>query len=338
MSTETATWLNNETLIGYTEKRGKAWHYRAELQGEESNHYAGAIPVEDVQRRLFDRVTVLEGTVESTVITAEGVTRLEDKTSKSLWRAETGHRFGTFKHGFTVHDYKTWLLDNVATLLDADLHIGSAGLLKHGGVAWVQIEMEDTLQVEGFDYRPFFTAATSLDGSLSSTYQDGVQAVVCDNTLSAALGERTNRVKIKHSRNSIGRIGEVRDALGLILQTSKAFEEQVRTLIATEVTDKTWAAFLDAHVELPEKPGRGRTLAETKREQLGALYRHDERVAPWAGTAFGVLQAVNTFTHHVGTVRGATRQQRNAERAVLGGIDTLDLSTLETLNKVLVSA
>jgi phage/plasmid-like protein (TIGR03299 family) len=198
--------------------------------------------------------------------------------------------------------------------------------------------MEETQQVEGFDFRPFFTAATSLDGSLSSTYQDGVQAVVCDNTLSAALGERTNRVKIKHSRKSLGRIGEVRDALGIVLQTSKAFEQQVRTLIATEVTDKAWAAFLDAHVELPEKPGRGRTLAETKREQLSALYRHDDRVAPWAGTAFGVLQAVNTFTHHVGTVRGATRQQRNAERAVLGGIDALDLATVETLQRVLASA
>jgi len=27
------------TLIGFTEQRGHAWHYRAGAQGEEPNHY-----------------------------------------------------------------------------------------------------------------------------------------------------------------------------------------------------------------------------------------------------------------------------------------------------------
>lgn len=33
MSRETATWLNAMTLIGYTDQRGHAWHYRAGEQG-----------------------------------------------------------------------------------------------------------------------------------------------------------------------------------------------------------------------------------------------------------------------------------------------------------------
>ena len=45
--------LNTNTLIGNTDARGTAWHYRAEEQGEESNHYPGPIPVADVERRLF---------------------------------------------------------------------------------------------------------------------------------------------------------------------------------------------------------------------------------------------------------------------------------------------
>ncbi len=53
MSHETASWLNTMTLIGFTERRGHAWHYRAERQGGEPNHYPDAIPVEDVRRRLF---------------------------------------------------------------------------------------------------------------------------------------------------------------------------------------------------------------------------------------------------------------------------------------------
>ena len=53
MSRETLRHLNTNTLIGNTDARGTAWHYRAEDQGAESNHYAGPIPVGDVERRLF---------------------------------------------------------------------------------------------------------------------------------------------------------------------------------------------------------------------------------------------------------------------------------------------
>jgi hypothetical protein len=44
MSRETLKYLNTNTLIGNTAHRGTAWHYRAEEQGEESNHYPGPIP------------------------------------------------------------------------------------------------------------------------------------------------------------------------------------------------------------------------------------------------------------------------------------------------------
>src|SRR5438034_6679062 len=53
MSRETSEWLNQNTLIGFTDQRGHAWHYRASDQGDQPNHYPGALPVEDVKRRLF---------------------------------------------------------------------------------------------------------------------------------------------------------------------------------------------------------------------------------------------------------------------------------------------
>ena len=66
MSQETFSWLNRNVLVGFTDKRGDAWHYRASDQGDEPNHYTGAIPVADVERRLF-HWTPVEGTVETTI-------------------------------------------------------------------------------------------------------------------------------------------------------------------------------------------------------------------------------------------------------------------------------
>ena len=53
MSRETSQWLNQNVLVGFTSKRGNAWHYKSTDQGTEPNHYEQAIPVEDVKRRLF---------------------------------------------------------------------------------------------------------------------------------------------------------------------------------------------------------------------------------------------------------------------------------------------
>ena len=53
MSNESMSWLNTNTLIGFTDERGNAWHWRAEEQGDLSNHYPGAIPLDDVENRLF---------------------------------------------------------------------------------------------------------------------------------------------------------------------------------------------------------------------------------------------------------------------------------------------
>ena len=68
MTTETINDLNKNMLIGFTEKRGNAWHYRESAQGEEPNHYVGAVPLEDVRRRLFSWKAVEEVMYVRTVL------------------------------------------------------------------------------------------------------------------------------------------------------------------------------------------------------------------------------------------------------------------------------
>jgi len=80
--------------------------------------------------------------------------------------------------------------------------------------------------------------------------------------------------------------------------------------------------FLDAQVAQVDTTGhaltgRALTLAGTKRDTLAGLYRTDPRVAPWAGTAHGVLQAVSTYDQHQATVRGS-RAERNSLKTITG--------------------
>ena len=352
MSAESSFWLNNFTLQGMTAKRGKAWHYMASEQGQEPNHYDGAVPVEDVERRLFGRMQVVTGSVKTQIkVNGKSVT-MTDASRQAIVRPagtfgaeDAGEILGLFKMGYKVHPYMEWLVQNVSTLLDNGLSVASAGLLKGGAVGWVQVEVDGDSIVtpSGFEFRPFLTAATSVDGSLATTYLRGAQAVVCDNTLSAALGSADGKVKYRHSKGSLARIGEAREALDLVFQTGEDFAKQVEELTNTSVSDSQWAAFLDAHVPTKNADGtpkaaNGLTIATNKRNALTNLWTNDMRVAPWTGTAFGVVQAVNTWTHHIATVKNAGRQERNMLRMVEGEWDAIDNGTLATLNKVLTTA
>lgn len=337
MSQETLTWLNQNVLTGFTDKRGKAWHYRASKQGQEPNHYPGPIPVADVQRRLF-HWSAAKGTASATWLTSDGVTTAEDDRRFPVGRPDTGVIFGYFADGYEIHQYQDWLLDKVATMLDGGLAIGSAGLLKNGAQAWVSVEVPDNVVTpEGAVFRPHLLACTSHDGSLATTYKRTVTNVVCDNTMGTALRDAGQVIKIKHSKHSEFRALDARQALDLVQVLADDFADEVKQLCRIEVPEPRWRDFLQAYV--PEKETkRSRSIADSKRHELRRLWNFDDRVAPWKNTAWGVVQAVNTYEHHYATVRGACRAERNLSRAVTGKADALDQSTLDTLDKVLASA
>lgn len=334
MSKETSRWLNLMTLIGFTKKRGNAWHYRAEDQGDENNHYADAIPVDDVTRRLFSF------DVESTpLFTRIGDVFEEIPNRQAMRRTDNGAVLGIFRPGYSGHSYRTWLLENVSNLLDDTLGIGSAGLLKNGAQAWVSVEVPETIVTpEGIEFRPNLLACTSFDGSLATTYKRVVQNVVCDNTLSAGLSEGGQVFRVKHTKNSALRISDARDALVIVHTMADEFAAEVAQLCADDVSAQRFARVLDALIPTPDAESdaskRSATMAERKRQIIGDLYATDPRVAPWAGTAFGVLQAFNTYAHHEGIVRNVTRQERNMSNALLGKTEQADAHVLRILADV----
>ena len=354
MSRETMQWLNTMTLIGFTEKRGNAWHYRESDQGVEPNHYPQGIPLPDVSRRLFGWEPA-EGTVGSavTVMNEDGVGSytVVDPERKAIVRPpgtfgqdDHGAILGVFKQGYTVHGYEQWLCENVADLLDDDLQIGSAGLLKGGAQAWVQVEVPENITTpEGVVFRPNLLATTSLDGSLATTYKRTVTNVVCDNTHACAMGEAGQQYKVKHTRYSSVKLLEARAALAIVHTIADEFAANVAQLCDMTVTDSQWQQFLDSLAPTEQEPGvpkegRAYTLAATKQAELQRLWNSDPRVSPWKGSAWGVVQAVNTHAHHIQTVRGAERAERNMGLAISGGWDKLDRETVERLQGVLAAA
>lgn len=332
MSQESMEWLNKYVLVGYTDKRGTtAWHYRSDLQDGESNHYPDAIPVDDVLRRLFD----WEAT-ESPIYVPKGKEFVVVPGRKAILTSDTGEVLGVFKDGYQMHQYKDWLLDNVGMILDDELGIGSAGLLKNRAQAFVSVEVPESIVTpEGVEFRPNLLASTSFDGTLATTYKRVVTIVVCDNTRDAALSESGQQFKVKHSRNSGMRIRDAREALAIVHTMGEDFAKEIKRLTSWKVTEKQFMQLLDLSVPVPEGEDaakRGITMAENKRAKIINLYHNDERVAPWKGTAFGVAQAWNTYNTHDAQVRkGVPRFIRNMENVLADRMAAADNEVLEQL-------
>lgn len=336
MSRETIQWLNENTLIGFTEKRGNAWHYR---QGND-NHYVGGVPVDDVRKRLFDWHAVEQPLHVGNASSGQFSVPSSDTIPgfKAWVHPKTGETLGVHKATRSLHQYDEWLLDTTAMILDDDLQIGSAGVLRGGRIAWVQVEVPDEIETpEGVTFRPFILARSSMDGSVATTFSRSITNTVCDNTMAIAATEHGGqRITFRATGNSDLKLVEAREALGIVYTAADDFARQVAELTSVHFSDYAFDRLLASEFPHPEDPtSRGGKVAyarsERRRTFMRDFYRYDVRVAPWTGTAFGAWQAFNTFDQHERTVRGTNRVERNQLQVVKGQQDRADAQILEKI-------
>jgi len=286
-----------------TDKRGNAWHYKASDQGSEPNHYTGEIPIEDVRRRLFNWEAEKQ---EMFVQVGEGKYNVVPNRV-AIVRSDTKDVLGVVSPSYEPHQYDEWLLTSVSNIIDDSLVIGSAGLLKEGSIAWVQIEMPENCKVADVEFRPNLLATTSFNGSIATTYKRTVTVVVCDNTRNSALKESGQEISIRHTSKSMLRLGDARSALGIVHRMADDFRKELEQLLSMKVSDNQFTNFVNKHLPIKdEESQQAISRAANTRLEFHNLWQNDMRVAPWRGTAFGVLQAVNTHRQHMRPTRGDT--------------------------------
>jgi phage/plasmid-like protein (TIGR03299 family) len=332
MSMKTQAWLDNNVLVGFTKKRGNAWHWR---QGT-VNHFDDAIPIDVVRRRLFDwdpiKVETAYQKYGEWVNSGEHVYLRDDNRQKLCATTDT-HK---------AHGYSEWLIQNVANVLDDTVQIGSAGLLKGGNIAWVQIEMPESYVIDGVEYRPTILGSTSINGSMASGYKLANTIVVCDNTLTGALQEHGPVYKVRHTKDSKFVVLDAREKIGITLEKqADAFGAEIHAMTSERVGPQTFQRFLDVVNPIPDDedtPGekRAKTLAQNKRDKLLTMWIEDPRVQPWKGTTWGVLQLMNTYQTHERMFKG-NAVESTLMSTITGDSFKKDADTMTTLKKVLAS-
>jgi phage/plasmid-like protein (TIGR03299 family) len=354
-SNETMEWLRNNIKIGFTSERGPAWWANATTKAgkfeiPDGSHFDGPVPMDEV-RKLLD-VQFAKGASNVTYTDADGNRQVTaDADVQPIVNIRTGQVFSYPKKGYKIHPYLTTLAEFIKAIqYDQDVAVGSVGLLKGGGQAFLQAVLPETLEVAGYGYQPYLLGATSVDLSRSTSYTTGALGAVCDNTVTNALAQALTVLKIKHTSNSALVVQTARENLGLRLQLAgEAIGEAIGKLTQVDVSDADFALWMDEIDPMPKlitgRTGKaGQPLgpqpaylsAERRRSERERLWTSDPKVAPWANTAFGILQLDNTYRTWDGKVTGTGgRIEQNFNRLVRGDTAKDDAGALTALAKVL---
>ncbi len=305
-----------------------------------TKQFKGAIPLQTLRNEMFAwevNEVPLFAKIQGQDVEIPG--------KKALVRSDASVVLGTPSKKYQPHQYQHSLLDGLSKILGDGLAIDGAGYTGYGAKAWVSVSLADTVTTaEGVEFLPRLFALGSHDSTIASTYKRGTLLMICNNMLGALHRNHEGReagfaeVRVRHTANSMLHLESAQEALGILGQVEDEFSRSVKALCEQEVTRKQFDALVAEYVAMPTEAGRGRTLAESKREGLTAMYLNDPRCAQWQGTSWGVVQSINTYERWVATVRGAERHERNAERDMTDFWDTLDNNTISLLDRVRVTA
>lgn len=347
-STEGAGTLARNVVVGMVSRYGFPWWAGAWTPDMgESPFYAYGIPPATVAERCFGW-DVLEEPLESLESLASPGSGEQGPVAsrpvpgwKVLRRSTTGAVLHVAKTSHRVHGFRETLIEGFSTIVQDALVFSSAGTLRGGRVGWTQIETDALEHASGAVIRPHAMFTTSHDQSLVTSCRENMTNVKCDNSHRRCLGEAIPVWTMRHTKNSrldTAQVEKARRALGLFIEKSAdAWTIELDLLTREPVTDAEFAAVVADLAPLRdddgnELTGASRTLAAKKRDELTAMWVSDPRVSPWAGTAWGVVQAVNTWQTHKQTVRNAHHYERQMMNAIHG--DTGDALALDKLNVV----
>ena len=148
----------------------------------------------------------------------------------------------------------------------------TAGAIKNGTVVFGSMSLNREITVNGDQTDSYLLLSTSHDGSHPIQASVTPIRVVCNNTLTFAIGAGGRKAKqsyrVRHTQTTAGRVQVAREALGIAHAYLDAFEEEVKALTAVDVNDKKFHEIITAAYPKPdvdEADLRGGALASMTR-------------------------------------------------------------------------
>ena len=186
--------------------------------------------------------------------TADGKT-YEQGTKQVLYRTDTHEALGVVGKRYKVVQPGT-ILEFFRNLIDEQgFQMETAGVLFNGAKYWALANTGEQFEVsKGEHIRQRLMLATACDGSLKTTAKFVAERIVCNNTLSVALGEDNPRGMIKVSHSSDFDAGQVQTDLGIVTSSWAQYMEDVKAMAKRKVSKEEAQQFVISLFGDSDKP------------------------------------------------------------------------------------
>lgn len=296
-------------------------------------HGLGQALTPDASIETWTREAGLNYTVnESPVLFQTDATTMpeEFKGRKVLHRSDTGGALAVVSDGYRVVQPAD-VMGFFGKLVElGGFQMETAGVLSHGRRVWALAKVNQGADViEGDTVRPYVLLGTSYDGTMATVAKFTSIRVVCNNTITAALGrEHGGTVRVLHSerfnpdavRMELGIVGDNWERF--LVQSRKLAGETMSKIEADAFVTALLEPFHNSRMDLKETRGYKRIMDLFSGQAIGA------DIPGVAGTRWAMLNAVTELVDHE---RGRSANTR-IESAWFGTGAVLKNKALELLS------
>ena len=221
------------------------------------------------------------------------------KGRKVLHRSDTGAPLAVVSDGYHVVQPAEVMgfFDNLVKL--GGFQLETAGALSYGRRVWALASVGAGADiVDGDTVKPYLLLGTSYDGTMATVAKFTTVRVVCNNTITAALGDNTASVRVLHSERFDA--DAVRMELGIVANNWERFLIESRKLAGEPMGAEAADAFVSELLK-PYHTGKidiSESRAYKRVMQLfnGAAIGSD--IGGVIGTRWGMLNAVTELVDH----------------------------------------
>jgi phage/plasmid-like protein (TIGR03299 family) len=272
--------------------------------------YSGLAPCHKLGQQLTAGATIQEWTqqaglaydvLESPVLfrTAAATEPEAFKGRKVLHRSDTGAPLAVVSDGYNVVQPADVMgfFDSLVKL--GGFQLETAGALSYGRRVWALASVGAGADVvDGDTVKPYLLLGTSYDGTMATVAKFTTVRVVCNNTITAALGDNTAAVRVLHSERFDA--DKVRLELGIVANHWERFLIESRKLAGVTMGADDADAFVTELLK-PYHTGRIEISDSRAYKRIMQLFNGaaiGSELGGVVGTRWGMLNSVTELIDH----------------------------------------
>lgn len=254
---------------------------------------------------------------------------------RAVIRRDTGDVLNILSDGFRPVQNREAFNFFDAVVGDGQAVYHTAGALGKGERVWILAKLPGTIMIDAEQdpraaIEKYLLLANGHDGSLAFRMMLTPVRVVCQNTLSMALGGSAEGFSIRHTESLDGKIKSARRALGIVLKQYDDFAVQANKLAETRISRELLRSYVEE--VFPARKGEKVELTTKRIETVERMFSDlpTNNVGRIGGTFWAAYNAATEYADWGGREERATMTEARLKNIWTGSAAATKSRALDT--------